>query len=126
MFTTTLDRVQEFYSMFCNVAEECAFPVDQIGAYVQPMNQGTNTHVGLDIYYHPDEETESATSLLVKGQRKLLDEGAYFSRPYGVITDAVFEKASPMTVTAMKRVKAIFDPNNILNPGTLCFKEVPQ
>jgi FAD/FMN-containing dehydrogenase len=125
MFTTTLDRVQEFYDMFCDIAEECEFPVDQIGAYVQPMNQGTNTHVGLDIYYRLDEDTESAISLLAKGQRKLLDEGAYFSRPYGVITDAVFEKASPMTVTAMKRVKAIFDPNNILNPGTLCFKEVP-
>jgi FAD/FMN-containing dehydrogenase len=125
MFTTTLDRVQEFYDMFCSVAEECEFPVDQIGAYVQPMNQGTNAHVGLDIYYRLDEDTESATLLLAKGQRKLLDEGAYFSRPYGVITDTVFEKASPMTVTAMKRVKAIFDPNNILNPGTLCFKEVP-
>ena len=125
MFTTTLDRVQEFYDMFCSVAEECGFPVDQIGAYVQPTNQGTNTHVGLDIYYGLDEDTDSAISLLVKGQRKLLDEGAYFSRPYGVITDAVFEKSSRMTVTAMKRVKAIFDPNNILNPGTLCFKEVP-
>jgi FAD/FMN-containing dehydrogenase len=125
IFTTTLDRVQEFYDMFCDIAEECEFPVDQIGAYVQPMNQGTNTHVGLDIYYHLDEDTESAISLLAKGRRKLLDEGAYFSRPYGVITDAVFEKASPMTVTAMRRVKAIFDPNNILNPGTLCFKEAP-
>ena len=125
MFTTTLDRAQEFYDMFCNVAEECEFPVGQIGAYVQPTNQGTNTHVGFDLYYRLDEDTESAIALLEKGQKKLLNEGAYFSRPYGVITDAVFEKASPMTVTAMKRVKAIFDPNNILNPGTLCFKEVP-
>jgi FAD/FMN-containing dehydrogenase len=64
-------------------------------------------------------------TLLGKGQKKLLDAGAYFSRPYGIITDAVFEKASPLTVDAMKRVKAIFDPNNVLNPGTLCFKEVP-
>ncbi|MFW9844332.1 MAG: FAD-binding oxidoreductase [Candidatus Thorarchaeota archaeon] len=126
MFTTTLDRVQEYYEMFCKVAEECDFPVDQIGVYVQPMNQGSNTHVGFDIFYRLDEETESAISLLAKGQRKLLDQGAYFSRPYGVITDAVYEKASPMTVTAMKRVKSIFDPNNILNPGTLCFKEVPK
>jgi FAD/FMN-containing dehydrogenase len=125
MFTTTLDRVQEFYDMFCDTSEECDFPVDQLGAYVQPMNQGTNTHVGIDLYYRPDEDTESAISLLAKGQKKLLDEGAYFSRPYGAITDAVFEKSSPMTVTAMKRVKTIFDPNNILNPGTLCFKEVP-
>ena len=77
------------------------------------------------MYFRLDEDTEAAISLLGKGQKKLLDEGAYFSRPYGVITDAVFEHASPGTVDAMKRVKAIFDPNNILNPGTLCFKEVP-
>ena len=111
--------------MFCDVAGECDFPSNQIGAYIQPTNQGTNTYVGFDLYYGPDEDTESAIALFAKGQKKLLDEGAYFSRPYGIITDAVFEKASPMTVTAMKRVKAIFDPNNILNPGTLCFKEVP-
>ncbi|MBN2231157.1 MAG: FAD-binding oxidoreductase [Candidatus Thorarchaeota archaeon] len=125
MFTTTFDRTQEFYDMFCDVADECDFPRSQIGAYVQPTNQGTNTHVGFDLYYSLDEDTESAITLLAKGQKKLLDEGAYFSRPYGAITDLVFEKSGPMTVEAMKRIKSIFDPNNILNPGTLCFKEVP-
>lgn len=25
------------------------------------------------------------------------------------------------TVTALKKIKAIFDPNNIMNPGKLCF-----
>jgi len=125
MFTTTLDRVQEFYHIFLDFAKDIGFPVDQIGAYVQPMVQGTNTHVGFDLYYSLDDSMEQAIELVAKGQKKLLDEGAYFSRPYGLFTDAVFEKASPLTVDAMKRVKAIFDPNNILNPGTLCFKEVP-
>ncbi|TFH11235.1 MAG: FAD-binding oxidoreductase, partial [Candidatus Thorarchaeota archaeon] len=126
MFTTTLDRAQEFYTMFQEIARNVGFPLDQIGAYVQPMVQGTNTHVGFDLYYSlgEDDSTEKVITLLDKGQ-KLLDAGAYFSRPYGVITDAVFEKASPLTVNAMKRVKAIFGPNNVLNPGTLCFKEVP-
>ncbi len=125
MFTTTLDRVQEFYHIFLDFAKDIGFPVDQIGTYVQPMVQGTNTHVGFDLYYSLDDLMEQAIELVAKGQKKLLDEGAYFSRPYGLFTDAVFEKASPLTVDAMKRVKAIFDPNNILNPGTLCFKEVP-
>ena len=127
MFTTTLDRVQEFYHIFQEVANNVGFPIEQIGAYVQPMVQGTNTHVGFDLYYRLDDgnAVETVISLLAKGQKKLLDEGAYFSRPYGLITDAVFEHSAPGTVDAMKRVKAIFDPNNILNPGTLCFKEVP-
>jgi len=127
MFTTTLDRVQEFYDIFQNVAKEIGFPLDQIGAYVQPMNQGTNTHVGFDLYYSlgEDDSTKMVITLLSKGQKKLLDEGAYFSRPYGIITDTIYEKTAPVTVDAMKRVKAIFDPNNVLNPRTLCFKEVP-
>jgi len=125
MFTTTLDRVQELYDTFQQVAKDVGFPSDQIGAYVQPMVQGTNTHVGFDLYFRLDEDTEAAISLLGKGQKKLLDEGAYFSRPYGFMTSDIFEHSAPGTVDAMKRVKAIFDPNNILNPGTLCFKEVP-
>ncbi len=127
MFTTTLDRAQEFYHIFQEEAKNVGFPLEQIGAYVQPMVQGTNTHVGFDLYYRLDDENavEMVISLLGKGQKKLLDKGAYFSRPYGLITDAVFEHSAPGTVDAMKRVKAIFDPNNILNPGTLCFKEVP-
>ena len=125
MFTTTLDRVQEFYQLFRDFAEDVGFPDVQIGAYVQPMVQGTNTHVGFDLFYSLDDSMEQAIELAAKGSKKLLDEGAYFSRPYFPITDAVFEKTSPLTIDAMKRVKAIFDPNNILNPGTLCFKEVP-
>lgn len=127
MFTTTLDRTQEFYHIFQEEAKNVGFPLEQIGAYVQPMVQGTNTHVCFDLYYSLGDENsvEMVISLLGNGQKKLLDMGAYFSRPYGLITDTVFEHSAPGTVDAMKRVKAIFDPNNILNPGTLCFKEVP-
>lgn len=127
MFTTTLDRAQEFYDLFQEEAKIVGFPLEQIGAYVQPMVQGTNVHIGFDLYFGLGDEisVETVFTLLAKGQKKLLDNGAFFSRPYDLITDAVFEHSAPGTVDAMKRVKAIFDPNNILNPGTLCFKEVP-
>jgi FAD/FMN-containing dehydrogenase len=65
-------------------------------------------------------------ALLEKGQQWLLEEGAFFNRPYGAITNAVFEQTSPEMVKAIQSVKKIFDPNNVLNPGTLCFKEVPK
>jgi FAD/FMN-containing dehydrogenase len=126
-FTTTLDRCQEFYESFKEVAGEVGFPPDQIGVYIQPIVQGTNAHCGFDLYYNhrDDSAVEKMMLLLTKGQLKLLSEGAYFSRPYGVITDAVYERATPSTVRAMRQVKSIFDPNHVLNPGTLCFKEVP-
>jgi FAD/FMN-containing dehydrogenase len=50
----------------------------------------------------------------------LLDMGAVFTRPYGDLADMVYEKATSYT-TALKRVKKMFDPNNIMNPGRLCF-----
>ncbi len=126
-FTTTLDRCQEFYESFMNVAGEVGFPLDQIGVHIQPIVQGTNVHCGFDLYYnHRDEgAVEKMMLLSTKGQQKFLFEGAYFSRPYGAITDAVYERAAPGTVRAMRQVKSIFDPNHILNPGALCFKEAP-
>ncbi|NIR13642.1 MAG: hypothetical protein GWN86_06715 [Desulfobacterales bacterium] len=46
--------------------------------------------------------------------------GALFTRPYGDLADLVYEKTSSYT-TALKKVKNLFDPNNIMNPGRLCF-----
>lgn len=122
-FTTMLDRVQEFYDMFQQVAKDVGFPSNQIGAYVQPMAQGTNVHIGFDLYFGLGDEipVETVFTLLSKGQKKLLDEGASFSRPYGLVPDDVYEHSDPGEVDAMKRVKAIFDPNNILNPGTILY-----
>ncbi|MFX0045771.1 MAG: FAD-binding oxidoreductase [Candidatus Hermodarchaeota archaeon] len=127
-FTTTLDQVAEMHSVFLEVADEVGVPKEQIGVYVQPVVQGVNTHCAFDIHYDPDsgEEVESVSALLDKGQHRLLDEGAFFSRPHGIITDLVFEKTTPEMVEAIQSVKKIFDPKNVLNPGTLCFKEVPK
>ena len=36
------------------------------------------------------------------------------------LADLVFERASGYTA-ALRRLKKVFDPNNIMNPGTLCF-----
>jgi FAD/FMN-containing dehydrogenase len=128
IFTTTLDQVENLYSVFSEVAEKVGFPGEQIGVYVQPVVQGTSTHFGFDLYYDPEDarDAESMNALLAIGQQRLLEEGAFFSRPYGSITDAVFEQTSPEIIKALRNVKAIFDPNNVLNPGTLCFKEVPK
>ena len=47
-------------------------------------------------------------------------EGAYFSRPYGEWARPVYNRdAQPRTRFA--RSRGILDPNNILNPGKLCF-----
>lgn len=128
IFMTTLDEVDHLYSVFSKVADSVGFPEDQIGAYIQPIVQGVTTHCTFDLYYDPEdaEEVAAVGILLDKGQLRLLDEGAFFSRPYGSITAAVFEKSSPEMIKALQSVKRIFDPNSILNPGALSFKEVSK
>ena len=50
----------------------------------------------------------------------LISRGAFFSRPYGETARAILNKDAA-TVLALKKVKSIVDPDNIMNPGKLCF-----
>ena len=50
----------------------------------------------------------------------LLNQGAFFSRPYGELATMMYERAAGYTM-ALKRLKKVFDPKNIMNPGNLCF-----
>lgn len=127
-FTTTLDRASSLFESFKEVAGASKYPTEEITAYIQPIVQGTSTHCGFDVYFDPSDtgDVKRTNTVYIEGSRRLLDEGAFFSRPLGPITDEVFSRASPEIVQAMRSVKTIFDPNGVLNPGTLCFKEVPK
>ena len=46
--------------------------------------------------------------------------GAFFSRPYGELVEIAYQRSRD-TAEMQKKVKGIFDPNSILNPGKLCF-----
>jgi FAD/FMN-containing dehydrogenase len=52
--------------------------------------------------------------------RTLMEKGAFFSRPYGPWADMAYARFTE-GVAALRKLKNIFDPNNILNPGKLCF-----
>jgi FAD/FMN-containing dehydrogenase len=51
---------------------------------------------------------------------RLLDEGAFFSRPYGESARGIINRDAA-TAAALRKIKTIFDPKNIMNPGKLCF-----
>jgi FAD/FMN-containing dehydrogenase len=51
---------------------------------------------------------------------KLIKKGAFFSRPYGENAWMIMNRDAA-TVAALKKIKAIADPLNIMNPGKLCF-----
>ena len=81
-----------------------------------------NYHVEFDLFYDPSDRIskDRIKRLAVSAVQKLMDKGAFFSRPYGECTDIVMNRDAA-TVAALKKVKTILDPDNIMNPGKLCF-----
>jgi FAD/FMN-containing dehydrogenase len=63
---------------------------------------------------------DALRELFMTASETLMANGAFFSRPYGPWADMVYRQDGE-EVKALKRLKAIFDPNNILNPGKVCF-----
>jgi FAD/FMN-containing dehydrogenase len=121
-FITTLDRSPEFIRKIYELAGYFKYPAIDIGVYIQPTVQGTNCHCEFNLSYAPQKsaEVDRVKSFVIEASRTLANMGAFFSRPYGPWTDIAYGHA-PETISALKKVKSIFDPNGIMNPGKLCF-----
>ena len=124
-FITTLDQTPEYKKIMWNTAEQQKFDTSNIGVYIQPTVQGCNAHCEFDLYFYLNDENDRklAKNAFIKSSQALIDNGAFFNRPYGIWTDMIYSKVQPQIVKSMQKVKNIFDPNNVLNPGALCFKE---
>jgi hypothetical protein len=97
------------------------FPGD-IGGYIQPQVQGRGCHCEFNLFYdnsNPAEKRE-VEQFFIEASRNLKNSGAYFSRPYGPWADMMYAD-NIAEVAALRKLKNIFDPYNILNPGKLCF-----
>ncbi|MHA1298034.1 MAG: FAD-binding oxidoreductase [Candidatus Helarchaeota archaeon] len=124
-FISTLDQTPEYKKIMWNTANQQKFEETNIGVYIQPMVQGCNVHCEFDLYFNPADEKdlEITKNTFLKSSQALIDNGAFFSRPYGIWADMIYPKIQPGIVESMRKVKNIFDPNGVLNPGALCFKE---
>jgi hypothetical protein len=121
-FLTTLDRVPRFIKVMYDVAEQGGYSCSDIGIYVQPMVQGTSCHCEFNLFYNPTNTREVARvqELYTQAGENLINAGAFFSRPYGALADMAYRRDGE-TTAALRKVKAILDPNNIMNSGKLCF-----
>jgi FAD/FMN-containing dehydrogenase len=121
-FITRPGRAPEFISLVATIAARYGYPIDDIGGYIQPIEHNRACQMEFNLFYDPRSasEVERERNLYREAARILLNEGALFTRPYGELASLVYEKATGYA-TVLRRVKKIFDPNNIMNPGNLCF-----
>jgi FAD/FMN-containing dehydrogenase len=121
-FTTTLDRVQELVAHIYKIAALHGYACNEIGIYIQPVVQGSSCQCEIDLRYNPENvrEVEQVKRLYLNLCETLANLGAFYSRPYGAMADIAYRRDAE-TTALLRKVKAIFDPKNILNPGKLCF-----
>jgi hypothetical protein len=121
-FLTTLDKTNGFVATMSDLAQRYQYSAKDIGVYIQATVQGTSSHCEFNLYYDPTKPAESeATNRFVnQGAEALANMGAFFSRPYGAWKDTAYRRVTD-TLIMQRKVKQIFDPNSILNPGKLCF-----
>ncbi|GAB6154844.1 hypothetical protein JCM17380_35940 [Desulfosporosinus burensis] len=121
-FITKPEKAPDFIKIVETVAAKHDYPLADIGKYIQPIEHNRACHMEFNFFYDPENEQEK--TMIAKLNREasvaLMNAGGFFSRPYGEIAPIVFDRAGNYTM-ALKRVKKVFDPNNILNPGNLCF-----
>jgi len=121
-FITKMSEVPQFVKTMLTVAGRNDFSVSNIGCYVQPIDNGRACHCEFDLFFSSEDKAriDGMNRLVKDAAETLLNRGAFFTRPYGILSDLVYSKTADYTA-ALKKVKTMFDPNNILNPGNLCF-----
>jgi hypothetical protein len=121
-FLTIFDKLPELIRVMYDSANAAAYPNDELGIYLQPIVQGVNCHCEFNLFYdlkNPSELTR-IRELTLNVTKRLAAKGAFFSRPYGESTRMIMNRDAA-TIAILKKIKAIVDPNNIMNPGKLCF-----
>lgn len=121
-FLTIFDNLATQIEAMHRTIYAAGYPVSDLGIYLQPVVQGVNCHCEFTLFYNPDVEEERERIKILSGKaiRNLLDQRAFFSRPYGENARLILNRDAA-TVNALKKVKNIVDPDWIMNPGKLCF-----
>ncbi|HML38974.1 MAG TPA: FAD-linked oxidase C-terminal domain-containing protein, partial [Bacillota bacterium] len=119
-FTAKLDKAEGFIKKMHEAANDLGYPVNDIGIYIQPQHMGSSYHCEFTLPYDPacSRERELVRKLYEKASIEMLKLDAYYSRPYGMWAKLQLNKDA-QSYTALKKIKNIFDPNGIMNPGKI-------
>ena len=121
-FLTTLDKPPSFVTTMFSAANEKQYPLLDVGVYLQPVHQGVGCHCEFILPFDRTNQVEiqKTKELFLGASHRLFKQGAYFSRPYGIWADMVYN-ADARTMLVTQKIKDIFDPKHVMNPGKLCF-----
>jgi FAD/FMN-containing dehydrogenase len=117
-FLSIHDKLEGQIECMKQEAEKAMYPASTLGVYIQPMVQGTSYHCEFNLFFDASDTTERKRlkTLTTTATKKLMNKGAFFSRPYGEDAGIIINRDGT-SANVMKKIKAIFDPNGVMNPG---------
>jgi hypothetical protein len=117
-FLSTLDRMPALSKIFMDIGKESGIPQSEIGTYIQPIHQNHACQMEFILPFNPLSEAEFGCMKRFERQAvvRLMEAGAFFSRPYGSAAELVWAQ-NPGNYRLVKVVKGIFDPKRILQRG---------
>jgi len=127
IFQSTLNRIPALLKVFREIAVEFGIDNSEIGVYIQPMVQNHACHIELIIPADPDssQQIEHLRQLERQATVRLMESGAFFSRPYGSASDLVWDQNLDNT-RLVETIKGIFDPKQVLQGGKWFTLKEPQ
>jgi len=122
LYLTINDNVQNTIETMKKMAENAGYPVSDLGIYIQPVVQGTSVHCEINLPYDRNDANEVARvkNLVLAATKGLMAQGAFFSRPYGEAAGMIINRDAA-SKTVLARLKKLFDPNGVMNPGKIGF-----
>lgn len=128
-YNTTLNRLQDHLSGAKETLNKHGFPSERTNIYIQPVIQARAVNVEFSLLAdRPDFGGKSQEFALEKVNelakeiaKFVASNGAFFSRSYPLINDLAFSDHNEVFQEGLRKLKRIFDPDNILNQGQLIF-----
>lgn len=122
IFLTLDNKIEGQIGVMNDLADKAGYPASDLGVYIQPIVQGTGYHCEFNLFYDAGNPSDKnrVKDLSTAAVKNLMARDAFFSRPYGENAGMVFNRDAA-TVAVLNKLKKMFDPNNIMNPGKVCF-----
>ncbi|MCP4752237.1 MAG: FAD-binding oxidoreductase [Proteobacteria bacterium] len=121
-FIASYHDISKLISIMHSACIEFDFPLKDLGVYIQPVCQGHGHHCEFSLMYDPGRirQADKVKALYMEASSRLMNKGAFFSRPYDLLAHSVLNRDGA-SLEALKKIKPIYDPDGIMNPGKLCF-----